>query len=46
VVDEAWAMRAGDDATVMGKVLAASAICLWIGVLYYGRMLPFIGDAF
>ena len=28
------------------KVLAASQIVLWIGVIYFGRMLPYIGNAF
>jgi hypothetical protein len=28
------------------KAMAVSAIVLWIGVMYFGRMLPFIGGAF
>jgi hypothetical protein len=31
---------------VLQKTLAATAIVLWIGVMYFGRMLPFIGNAF
>jgi hypothetical protein len=27
-------------------VLAASQIVLWTGVIYFGRMLPYLGDAF
>jgi hypothetical protein len=30
----------------MVKVLAASQIFLWIGVIYFGRMLPYLGNAF
>jgi len=30
----------------MAKTMAVSGILLWIGVMYYGRMLPFIGGAF
>jgi hypothetical protein len=28
------------------KAMAVSAVILWIGVMYFGRMLPFIGGAF
>lgn len=40
--------RASPSAPVpaMVKAMAASAILLWIGVMYFGRMLPFIGGAF
>jgi hypothetical protein len=46
VFDEAWAVRSGDDAPVTAKVVAASTIFLWLGVIYFGRMLPYIGNAF
>ena len=36
----------GDDAPLRAKVVAASAIFLWLGVLFCGHMLPFIGNAF
>jgi|SRR5579862_2969017 len=36
----------GDDAPVSAKVIAALSLVLWIGVMYLGRMLPFLGDAF
>ena len=44
--DRGWAGTPGTDAPVMTKVLAASALVLWVGVLYWGNMLPFIGNAF
>jgi hypothetical protein len=36
----------GDDAPVSAKLIAALSLVLWIGVMYLGRMLPFLGDAF
>ena len=44
--DEVWEMGPGDTAPAMVKVLAASQIFLWIGVIYFGRMLPYLGNAF
>jgi hypothetical protein len=44
--DEAWALKAGDDAPFTAKAVAVSAIALWLGILYFGSMLPFIGNAF
>jgi uncharacterized membrane protein len=46
LLDEAWEVGPGDDAPITAKIAAASAIFLWIGVLYFGHMLPFIGNAF
>ena len=46
LVDEAWAMGPDDDAPLKTKFAAASAIALWLGVLYYGHMLPFLGNSF
>lgn len=41
-----WAVGAGDDAPPTAKIFAASGILLWLGVLFSGHMLPFIGNAF
>ena len=46
LVDEAWMVGAGDDAPTTAKVAAASAIFVWVAVLFCGHMLPFIGNAF
>lgn len=46
VFEEAWALGPGDDAPVRAKVISASAIFLWVGVIYCGRMLPFLGNSF
>jgi hypothetical protein len=37
---------AGHDVPAAAKVAAAASLLLWIGVMYWGRMLPFIGNAF
>jgi len=44
--DEAEHLGPGDDAPLKAKIIAAVSIGLWVGVIYWGRMLPFIGDAF
>lgn len=36
----------GEDAPPAAKVIAASSLFLWVGVMYFGRMLPFLGEAF
>jgi hypothetical protein len=43
---EAEQLGPGDDAPLKAKVIAVCSLVLWIGVMYWGRMLPFIGDAF
>jgi uncharacterized membrane protein len=44
--DDVWTLGTGDTAPWSAKILAASQIFLWIGVIYFGRMLPYIGGAF
>ena len=43
---EPWTVGPGDDAPLTAKVAAVSAMFLWVGVLFWGHMLPFLGDAF
>jgi hypothetical protein len=43
--DQSW-KREGQPATGYSKFLAVSAVVLWVGVLFWGSMLPFIGQAF
>jgi hypothetical protein len=40
------ALAPGDDAPFTAKVIAGVSLLLWIGVMYFGRMLPFLGEAF
>jgi len=44
--DDVWTLGTGDSAPATAKFLAASQIFLWLGVIYFGRMLPYIGGAF
>jgi uncharacterized membrane protein len=44
--DEVWALGKGEDAPSSAKLVAASQIFLWVGVIYFGRMLPYLGNAF
>jgi uncharacterized membrane protein len=40
------ALAAGDDAPPLAKFIAATSLFLWVGVMYFGRMLPYLGSAF
>jgi len=44
--DTGWKVETGRAAPNLSKVLAVSALFLWVGVMYWGSMLPFIGNAF
>jgi len=44
--DEVWALGPGENAPLSAKLVAASQVFLWIGVIYFGRMLPYLGNAF
>jgi hypothetical protein len=46
VLEEPWELGPGDDAPLTAKIAAASAMILWVGVMYFGSMLPFLGNAF
>ena len=46
VFDDVWNVKADDVAPITAKVMAASTIAMWVGVIYFGRMLPYIGNAF
>ena len=46
LVEEPWAIGPGEDAPASAKFAAASAIFLWVGVLFFGHMLPFLGNSF
>jgi uncharacterized membrane protein len=44
--DRTWSMEPGRDAPVLSKAAAVGAMFFWVGVMYWGSMLPFIGNAF
>jgi hypothetical protein len=46
VFDGPWVIREGQDPPLLDKAMAATALAAWVGVMYFGRMLPFIGNAF
>lgn len=45
-VEEPWGLGLGEDASLTAKMAAASAMVLWVAVMYCGSMLPFLGNAF
>jgi hypothetical protein len=46
VYDKVARLGPGDDCPTSAKVIGALSLICWAGVMYFGRMLPFIGDAF
>jgi hypothetical protein len=46
VFDGPWKVGANADSPMLQRAFAVSAVGLWIGVMYFGRMLPFLGNAF
>lgn len=46
IFDDVWSLEEKASAPLVTKVIAVSTILLWFGVIYFGRMLPFLGNAF
>ena len=46
VFEGPWHVESGQDAPLRVKIAGATAIVGWVGVMYFGRMLPFLGNAF
>ena len=44
--EDPWTTGAGVDGSIGAKAFAASTIALWAGVVFLGRMLPYIGGSF
>jgi hypothetical protein len=42
IFDEPWTLTNYDGASRVAKLMAASQIMLWFGVLYFGRMIPYL----
>ncbi len=46
ILDEPWKLGAKEDPPFTAKVVAASGIIIWLGVIFCGQMLPFLGHSF
>jgi uncharacterized membrane protein len=46
LLEEPWELGPGEDAPLTAKFAAASAVVLWVAVMYCGSMLPFLGTSF
>jgi hypothetical protein len=46
IVDAPWNVGPGDMPPVLARTLAGTGIVAWLAVMYFGRMLPFLGRAF
>jgi hypothetical protein len=46
VFEGPWHVEAGQTPPLRVKIAGATAIIGWVGVMYFGRMLPFLGNAF
>ncbi len=46
LADEPWTVAEGGDMPIGARLAAASAILIWIGVLFCRRMLPALGNSF
>jgi hypothetical protein len=42
--DQAGQLSPDDRAPLNGRIIAAGSICLWIGVIFLGRFLPYLGS--
>jgi uncharacterized membrane protein len=42
--DQAGELTPDDRAPLTGRIIAAGSICLWIGVIFLGRFLPYLGS--
>jgi uncharacterized membrane protein len=46
IFEEPWKLGPGDNASLRAKVVTTVTVVLWTGVIYFGRMMPFIGNSF
>ena len=42
--DEIRTLKQDAQASMVARCVAAGSICLWIGVIFLGRFLPYIGS--
>lgn len=43
VFNGAWVLGPGDEAAATSKLVAASTLFVWFGIIFWGTMLPFLG---
>ena len=46
VLEQPWKIGPDNNPPFPAKVMAVSTIAIWFGVIYFGRMLPYIGNSF
>jgi hypothetical protein len=44
--DKGWSVPAGGEAAWPTRLVTASALALWVGVMFWGSMLPYLGNSF
>jgi len=46
VADRIESLEPDDDTPFSAKVFAGTSLFLWVGVIFFGRMLPYLGNSF
>jgi len=46
IADAPWNVGAGKNAPALARTLASAGIVSWLVVMYFGRMLPYLGNSF
>jgi hypothetical protein len=46
MADQIESLEEDDEAPTSAKAVAGASLFLWIGVMFFGRMLPFLGQSF
>jgi hypothetical protein len=44
IFDGAWKLRSGQDAALSSKIMASVTLAAWLGVIAFGRLLPYFGE--
>jgi hypothetical protein len=44
IFDDVWKLKAGEDASMASKVMAVITVASWVGVIAFGRLLPYFGE--
>ena len=46
IADAPWNVGPGNNAPVLARTLSGAGILAWLAIMYFGRMLPFLGISF